>query len=99
METASNWLLVVGPLIIGTAVGVYYGGSKITGLWIGFFGLVLLLLAATLQWQKNVSGEESAKIDPARAYVSVSDAGISAQNGDAAPTVFVIIKNNGQTPA
>ena len=35
----------------------------------------------------------------ARAYVSVSDAGVSDPIGDTPPTVFVSIKNTGQTPA
>jgi len=99
METAINWVFGIGSLIIGIAGSVYYGGSKITGIWIGFFGAVLLLLAAALQWQKYLSGKESANFDPARPYVAVGDAGISAQNDAAAPTVFVTIKNNGQTPA
>jgi hypothetical protein len=33
---------------------VWYGGDKITALWMTFFGLVLLLLTATFQIQSYI---------------------------------------------
>lgn len=99
METAIFWLAILGPLIIGIAGCVYYGGSKVVAIWIGFAGCVFLLLAAALQWHQAIRSAEEEKTDPTLPYVSVSDAGIVTKPNDSAPTVFVVIKNSGQTPA
>jgi hypothetical protein len=96
LDTAANWLLVLGPTIIGIAGGVYYGGSKVVAVWMGFAGCALLLLAAALQWQQHIRGAEA---DIKRPIVSVIDAGIITKRGDTAPTVFVIAKNTGQATA
>jgi hypothetical protein len=99
VDTAILWLIIIGPIAIGIAVSIYYGGSKVVAIWTGFAGVVLLLLAAALQWQQTVQSAEIKKADGAHPNVSVSDAGIVTKGGDAAPTVFVTIKNSGQGTA
>jgi len=93
-------------LLAGFAVGAWYGGNKGQALWYGFFGVVCLLLLITLQLQEAIRHDEppsqkagEAATIQARAYVSVNDAGLSDLIGDTPPTVFVSIKNTGQTPA
>jgi hypothetical protein len=102
METAVFWLVILGPVIIGIAVAVYYGGSKTFALWTGFVGCVLLLLAGGLQWQqaiwKSQEPPDEATVKRLRAYVYAIDADINHVVGSG-PTVSVTIKNTGQTPA
>jgi hypothetical protein len=53
METAVNWLLVIGPLLIGIGAAIYWGsGNNTIGLWGGFVpGVVALVFAAAFQVQ------------------------------------------------
>jgi hypothetical protein len=62
METAIFWLVIMGPLIIGIAACIYYGGSKTFAVWVGFVGCILLLLAATFQWQQIILKSRSSDI-------------------------------------
>jgi hypothetical protein len=54
MDAAVFWLVIIGPILIGLAVAIWYGSSKTFGLWTGFAGAVLLLLAGSLQWQQAI---------------------------------------------
>ena len=82
---------------------------KVLGLWLAFAGVVLLLLTGTIQMQQSIRTEDSPKetnaapdkatIIAKRAYVAVSDANVSDLTIESAPTVSVIIKNTGATPA
>ena len=54
MDAAVFWLVIIGPVLIGLAGGIWYGGSRTFGLWAGFFGVVLLILAAALQLQGHI---------------------------------------------
>jgi len=68
-------------LLGGFAVGAYYAGHKITGLWIGFAGVICLLLLATLQIQQilistDKIGPNDSEINEQRAYVSIEKFGV-----------------------
>jgi hypothetical protein len=55
MEFAVFWLVIVGPILIGLAGCIWYGGGGRTpALWVGFSGTVLLMLAAALQSQQAI---------------------------------------------
>lgn len=54
MVAAVFWLVIIGPILIGLAAPIWYGSSKTFGLWTGFAGTVLLLLAGSLQWQQAI---------------------------------------------
>ena len=54
MDAAVFWLVIIGPTLIGLAAAVWYGDSKTFGLWTGFAGAVLLVLAGALQLQKFI---------------------------------------------
>lgn len=49
------WLpLIAGIILGGMSPSVWYGGDKISALWMTFFGIVLLLLTATFQIQSYI---------------------------------------------
>ena len=49
------WLPLIGGIILGgMSPSVWYGGDKITALWMTFFGVVLLLLTVAFQVQSYV---------------------------------------------
>lgn len=49
------WLpLIAGIILGGMSPSVWYGGDKISALWMTFFGVVLLLLTATFQVQSYI---------------------------------------------
>jgi hypothetical protein len=55
MAWAIFWLpLVAGILLGGLAVGSWYGGDKTVAVWVGFVGVICLVLTATLQVQQYV---------------------------------------------
>jgi hypothetical protein len=54
MDAAVFWLVIIGPILIGLAGCIWYGGSQTVGLWTGFAGAVLLILAGALQLQQLV---------------------------------------------
>ncbi|MBV8056838.1 MAG: hypothetical protein JO071_16545, partial [Deltaproteobacteria bacterium] len=55
MDIAIVWLLVVGPIAIGTGFTVWYGaGNKTVALWVGFIEIAMLLVAGALQLQKSI---------------------------------------------
>lgn len=107
MDTATIWLPALGTMLLGGfAVGAWYGGNKIHALWYGFFGTVFLLLLVVLQIQSALNSSERRDRLPddpdvvtQRAYISVVDAEISALDDSVPPTVQVVIKNTGRSPA
>ncbi len=60
MNSAVFWLVIIGPVLIGLAAAIWYGESKTFGLWTGFAGIVLLILAAAIQLQQSIWNAESA---------------------------------------
>lgn len=54
MDFAVFWLVIIGPILIGLAGCIWYGGGKTPALWVGFAGSVLLLLAGALQLQQAI---------------------------------------------
>ena len=54
MDAAFLWLAIIGPTLIGLAAAIWFGDSKTLGLWTGFAGVVLLVLAGALQLQKFI---------------------------------------------
>jgi hypothetical protein len=56
VNVAIFWLpLFAGILLGGLGPSVWYGGDKSSALWIGFFGVVCLLLTGTFQLQRYIS--------------------------------------------
>jgi hypothetical protein len=57
MSVAIAWFVIIGPLLIGGGLSIWgFGdGNRTFALWIGFSGCFLLLLAAALQLQQNIS--------------------------------------------
>lgn len=78
MKVAASWLVVIGPILIGLAGCIWYGDGKTPALWVGFTGIVLLLLAAVLQWQQAIWKSEAAK-----PTVSAMAEGSGGKGGDA----------------
>lgn len=104
------WLPIFASILLGgVAASAWYGGDRVLGLWLAFAGVVLLLLTGTIQLQQSIRAEGSTKVANAapdkatviakRAYVAVSDANVSDLTIESAPTVSVVIKNTGVTPA
>jgi hypothetical protein len=54
-EAAIFWLVIIGPILIGLAGCIWYGGSRTPALWVGFVGVVLLLLTGALQLQQVIT--------------------------------------------
>lgn len=68
MDVAVFWLVIVGPLLVGVAATIWFGnGGRTLALWIGFTGIVLLILAPVLQLQKFVN---EAVLPPSVSHVS-----------------------------
>ena len=109
MENAVFWLVILGPTITGIAACIYYGGSKSIAIWTGLFGVVLLLLAAALQWQQVIwkskkDMPESSVPAPAqapepRAYIQVEPGPIKDFDIGCRTSITVKIKNNGPATA
>lgn len=110
MDILLFWLPLVASILLGGfAASTWYGGDKILAIWLVFAGVVFLLLTRTVQIQQKIRTADSnnatkdvpdkVTVIAQRAYVSVSDADISDLIGTTAPTVAVIIKNTGVTPA
>jgi hypothetical protein len=108
MDLAVFWLPIIGGILLGSvAVSAWYGGDKILGLWCAFAGLICFLLVGVIQIQQAISNPQIQKnsstsdvdVKQLRAYVSPIDADISDATGAIPPTMAVIIKNAGQTPA
>jgi hypothetical protein len=54
-SVAIFWLpLIAGIILGGMSPSVWYGGDKLTALWMTFFGVALLLLTATFQVQSYI---------------------------------------------
>jgi hypothetical protein len=112
MELAIFWLPIVGGILLGgVAVGAWYAGNKIFGLWVGFAGLICFLFVAALQVQQAItkhpiSNANDAAVKQSRAYVFVDTIRTSNIDDDLlsiSPTkiasIMLVIKNTGQTPA
>jgi hypothetical protein len=103
MDFANFWLPIVGSILLGGfAVGAIFSNHKVAGLWFGFFGVVCLLLLATLQIQawleepkKEIGETEQARL---RAYISLN-AQLGFFGTEQPIAVQVTITNSGQTPA
>jgi hypothetical protein len=55
MDFAIFWLPIIGGILLGgIAVGAWYGGNRIAGLWLGFGGILCLLLIVVLQIQQAI---------------------------------------------
>jgi hypothetical protein len=55
LDLAIFWLpLIAGILLSGLAVGAWYGGNKTFAVWVGFVGVICLVLTAALQLQQYV---------------------------------------------
>ena len=105
------WLPLIASILLGgVAASAWYGGDKVLGLWLAFAGVVLLLLTGAIQIQHGIREDEAVTAAAAatqakaneiakRAYVSVSDATVSDLSGEIPPTVSVVIKNTGASPA
>lgn len=59
MDAAVFWLVIIGPILIGLGVAIWYGSSRTVGLWTGFAGAVLLSLAGSLQAASHMAIETS----------------------------------------
>jgi hypothetical protein len=56
VNVAIFWLpLIAGIVLGGLAPSIWYGGDKLSALWIAFFGVVCLLLTGTFQLQQYIS--------------------------------------------
>jgi hypothetical protein len=103
IDTSIFWLVILGPTLVGLASAVWYGGSKSSGLWIGVFGVVLLVFAGALQIQQHIWSSRShsgALSQTERPYISVSSIGFSNVLLEPGPIIIRWeIKNSGLTPA
>ena len=54
MDIAVFWLVIIGPILIGLAGCIWYGNERTPALWVGFAGIVLLMLAGALQLQEAI---------------------------------------------
>jgi hypothetical protein len=61
IDTAFNWLMVVGPLLVtaGLSIWGFSDGNRSLALWLGFGGGVLLMLAGALQLQGKIWNSKS----------------------------------------
>jgi len=102
MSSLINWLVAIGCMLIGSGVGVWglTDVNKSIAIWlIGFPGAVCLVVALGFEFQKIASdGNKPNEGTDRRAYVFVTDGDVANPAGGIA-TVFVNIKNTGQTPA
>lgn len=62
MELAIFWLAIIGPTLISLAGCIWYGGSKTVALWTSFCGIILLLLALTLQLQQKIWNSQTTEM-------------------------------------
>jgi hypothetical protein len=110
LDLAITWLPLIGALVLGSAVTVWYGiGSKNVAIWTGFAGAVILALGFSLHLQKVVAdadvkpaGPTDAEIASQRAYVTVKEmsARIDRENNNVRAVYFrAIWENGGNTPA
>jgi hypothetical protein len=82
MDAAVFWLVIIGPVLIGLAVGIWYGSSKTLGLWTGFAGAVSLLVAGTLQWQQAIRQSQASE-QTAGPLMTTMPEGSGGKGGDA----------------
>lgn len=60
MDFAIAWLVIIGPILIGLAGGIWYGSGRTPALWVGFAGIVMLMIAGALQlWPSKWKSQES----------------------------------------
>lgn len=101
MTLAIFWLPIIGGILLGGfAVSAWYGGNKLLGLWLAFFGVVSLLLVVAIQLQQFISDEQSIIPDPDRPYISIVS--LSFPSNVIQPGPIIIkwqIKNVGRHPA
>ena len=87
MEVAVYWLVIIGPIFIGLAGAIWYGGARTPALWVGFSGIILLMLAGALQLQQfiwnssnlatqdHLEGKKMADENPTHPAVNIGSGG------------------------
>lgn len=112
MEIFNLWLpLIGGGVFAAIAISAWFAEYKLTGIWFGFAACVCFLLLAALQIQefeiaKSHVHSESPEVRRTRAYVFIDtiktsniDDNLMTVAPDKIASIFVAIKNTGQTPA
>lgn len=106
MDVAINWLVVLGPLLIGAGLAVwgFADGNRSLALWIGFVGCVLLLLGGALQLQQMIwkpRPDEVTDITKRQMRAYIFSTASELRNFGTANRIAAVIelKNSGTTPA
>jgi len=100
MDSAISWLVIIGPVLIGLAGCIWYGGSRTIALWTGFAGLISLLLAATLQIQQSIWRSSITAAADERPFIAVSAMGFPDITIKPGPTIiYWNIENSGRKSA
>jgi hypothetical protein len=63
--TLIEWVFGIGAVVVGIGLATYFGGYKTSGLWIGFSGATIFLLALALQIQQWIWRSASPLAPPA----------------------------------
>jgi hypothetical protein len=110
MEHANLWLTTIGVgILIAAGIGAYFSDRKVLGIWLFYFGAVVLLFLGALQWIDSVRPEESGHSEPVTAnqkrsivYIEypqgapeVNDIG----KGNKGITIHLALRNRGDVPA
>jgi hypothetical protein len=107
LDLAITWLPILGALVLGSAVTIWYGvGSKNVAIWTGFAGVIILALGFSLHLQKIVWNSDAKPVGPAdseinrqRAYVLVEASEVRYLAQERPAEAWISLKNNGLTPA
>lgn len=75
MDFAVFWLVIIGPILIGLAGCIWYGSVRTVGLWFGFAGIMLLVLAAALQIQQQIWKSTTLSAIHERPYITIASMG------------------------
>jgi hypothetical protein len=107
LDLAITWLPIVGAVVFGSGVSVWYGaGDKSFAIWIGFLGAVILALGFSINLQKIVwdwdakpAGPADSEVNRQRAYVLVEASEIRYLAQEKPIEAWISLKNNGLSPA
>ena len=102
-----TWLFGIGALVFGVGVSVYFTKFASAGLWIGFGGAVIVLLAIAIQFQQQLWESEAQIVEPSTTDIAIKqtranvfvDTVTLLDDPQQNPRAKVVIKNSGQTPA
>src|ERR1035437_4393596 len=84
MDLAIFWLPLIGGILLGGIAGnAWYGGDKILALWLGFAGLVCLLLVGVIQIQQSIMKESEVISDKEAVNQNNSPEGSGGAGGSA----------------